>query len=937
MRETKPIFDILVAGDAGSDFDIYLHSGADNPPPGTRTTMRHSLGGAGLVQRMLAAWVKENMAFVPVAEKALAVAKQELSESELKAKIEINQLEKAPQVSLIKTAHISSNLVAPPTFGVWRPCPLGERFADKGDKTKIWRVGRSIGSGVCDASFVFPKPEGPAPIPDGYNPGVLVLVDHANCYRHPHGETLPHEPFWMRPDATVVWKMAPPFCRGELWWRGVCAGVPARSVVLLSLSRLRTEAVRVSCRVSWERTALEIARELEFNPTLADLRSCRDVVVTIHGEGAVWRSRTTDASNDATYRLIFDPVHMEGEWAQEHHIDGDVYGSACAMSAALAAQLALGQDRIMAIAAAIPRGLLAMRLLHVLGHGPVDATENNTEPGIPSARMARVLRNDPSAFDGLKRDVFGNFGDVEIPAQRIREPDSCWRIAACGSQGSPLHGLARRFALTGKRELRAIPHACFGELLTADRSEIEALRNFKTLIRTYKAGKDTKPLSLAVFGPPGAGKSFGIEQIAGQVLGDEGKICKFNLSQFDEADLAGALHQVRDEVLRGKLPVVFWDEFDSDQYKWLKLLLAPMNDGVFQEGQITHPLGRCIFVFAGGTSDDAEHFGPKPPTEGTLTPEQTADWNNFKLAKGPDFMSRLHGTLNILGPNQQIKRDWNGGQDPNPDDVSYPLRRALLLRAKLKLKPDQRLEMDPGLLSALLETPRYTNGSRSFEKIVLAIRGNAAGRTRYLPSDLPSDAVLAMNVDDIRDSKGKIRQKGAAAFKAILTHDAEFQCLAEKLAPAIHLSYIPLAERENPNNTPYPNLPPEQKADNTAAAMRIPWLLGLAGLQIVQTPDSGDILTDEQVLEILSEPNTLEMLAEEEHDMWVMLKKANGWILGERKDAIHSHNLLIPYAELKEPQKKKDRNNVQKIPEQVSLAGFSIIRKKGPMYHVSEK
>jgi len=119
--------------------------------------------------------------------------------------------------------------------------------------------------------------------------------------------------------------------------------------------------------------------------------------------------------------------------------------------------------------------------------------------------------------------------------------------------------------------------------------------------------------------------------------------------------------------------------------------------------------------------------------------------------------------------------------------------------------------------------------------------------------------------------------------------------------------------------------------------MRIPWLLGLAGLQIVQTPDSGDILTDEQVLEILSEPNTLEMLAEEEHDMWVMLKKANGWILGERKDAIHSHNLLIPYAELKEPQKKKDRNNVQKIPEQVSLAGFSIIRKKGPMYHVSEK
>jgi len=875
---------ILVTGDAGPDFDIYLHSDADNPPPGTRTAMRRSLGGAGLVQRLLEAWA--------AGESGTASGCHQL-----------------PPLQ-----------VAPPTFGVWHPCALGKDFADKGENQKSWRVRRSIGSGVCDADFDLPQPDAPAPLPADYNPDVVVLVDHANICRHPHGEILPHEQFWTQPNTTVVWKMSPPFCRGELWWRGVSAGVPARSIVLLSLTHLRTEPVRVSLRVSWERTALEIARELDYNPALADLRSCRDVVVTIHGEGAVWRTWKSDNRNEAEYRLIFDPAHMEGEWSQERGLVGDAYGYASVMTASLAAQLAKGGDRQTAIADALPPGLLATRLLHVLGHGPAD---EKSPPEFPAARLARALCDDPTAFGGLNRHPFGDFGSVEIPATKIAKPDSGWRIAATGSQGIPLHGLARRFALFGERELRTIPHARFGALLTADRREIEALRNFKTLIQTYKHGKETKPLSLAVFGPPGAGKSFGVKQIARQVLGSECEILEFNLSQFDEEELAGAFHQVRDCSLRGKMPLVFWDEFDSSEYIWLRHLLAPMNDGVFQEGQITHPLGRCIFVFAGGTCHDFRHFGPDDTANG----EAHKEW---RLLKGPDFKSRLHGTLDILGPNPCQIRDNAGTAPDDSEDVGFPLRRAILLRAALKLKPADRLEIDPGLLSALLETPRYTNGSRSFEKICLALHANAAGRARYLPSDLPNDAVLAMNVDDGRDEERGRVSAGVEAFKAILTRDHAFQRLAEKLAPAIHLSYIPLTERDNPNNKPYEELPPEQKADNIASALRIPWLLSLVGLELIENPGVNNALTDEEVLAILSEPHALDTLAEEEHDLWVVIKQANGWTQGLRKDDIHSHNLLVPYATLDELQKAKDRNNVLKIPEQARLAGFSIVRKRIP-------
>ena len=170
-----------------------------------------------------------------------------------------------------------------------------------------------------------------------------------------------------------------------------------------------------------------------------------------------------------------------------------------------------------------------------------------------------------------------------------------------------------RVALLGTAALDNVPHARFGRLFTADRDEIEALRNLKRLMEAYADAEDeTRPLSLAVFGPPGAGKSFGIKQIAETVIEERRRaVLEFNLSQFDDpADLIGAFHQVRDRVLDGKLPLVFWDEFDSQDYRWLQFLLAPMQDGRFQEGQITHPIGRCVFVFAGATSYTCENFGP---------------------------------------------------------------------------------------------------------------------------------------------------------------------------------------------------------------------------------------------------------------------------------------------------------------------------------------
>ena len=159
--------------------------------------------------------------------------------------------------------------------------------------------------------------------------------------------------------------------------------------------------------------------------------------------------------------------------------------------------------------------------------------------------------------------------------------------------------------------MKGIPLGKFGKLLTVDRREIESLRAIRLLVDEYWNGSPkSRPLNIAVFGAPGAGKSFGIEQVAISILPNTIEKITFNLSQLSSPDaLIGAFHQVRDIGLAGKLPLVFWDEFDTTlggrdgELGWLRYFLAPMQDGKFQHGQVTHPIGPAVFVFAGSTAE----------------------------------------------------------------------------------------------------------------------------------------------------------------------------------------------------------------------------------------------------------------------------------------------------------------------------------------------
>jgi hypothetical protein len=386
--------------------------------------------------------------------------------------------------------------------------------------------------------------------------------------------------------------------------------------------------------------------------------------------------------------------------------------------------LGLTDEGELALIEAVKRGLAGARAAHLGGFVVERGREVSAEP-FPVAAVAAALADDAPAFASV---VYRPAAGASILAQTYSE--------------QALAGVAAETALTGTSGLPpGIPVESIGSWASVDRLEIESLRSVRNIMQEYVEQRlhgdhGRQPLSVAVFGPPGAGKTFAVRQLATVLLPEQPRTLEFNLSQLrSEGDLHAALHNVRDVALEGDLPLVFWDEFDApcqgEAYGWLQHFLAPMEDGRFRDHSGFHPVGPAIFVFAGGTAARFAEFAAY------------ADERAERAAKKPDFISRLGGYVDVTGPNPQ-----------DPADVAWPLRRALLLRSLIARRAPQmmtpgpvctRLDIDEGVLRAFLFVGEYIHGARSMAAIV---RMSAlSGKPRFERASLPARQQLGLHVD----------------------------------------------------------------------------------------------------------------------------------------------------------------------------------------------
>ncbi|KAF7878963.1 hypothetical protein EAF04_000166 [Stromatinia cepivora] len=495
-------------------------------------------------------------------------------------------------------------------------------------------------------------------------------------------------------------------------------------VVVVDADDLRAEGIQISRYLSWEKTMEDFKEHFVKTFGSQSLQSSVHLLVRCGYEGVFyWRETEVD--------LYLIPSKAEGDLIRS--CDGPILGLETAFIAGLTAALAAS----------------SLSSSEVLSH---ESSTNSIKEGVKKA----ISWSHHFASIGFRKD---NGGNIDYPSANdiSNSRQTLFTIISVNfkTSASPPASIfatdyspakvAHKIVVKGSEEILSIvPTARFGALVTADRVEIECFRATGRVIDEYLHSARIKPLSIGVFGPPGSGKSFGVRQVVQTVAKDFRQPIEeleVNLSQFLEySDLVAIFHTIRDITLRGKIPIVLFDEFDTsfkgNTLGWLKYFLAPMQDGNFLDNGQVRPLGRGIFIFIGGTSNTFRNF-----TRDIEAPAQTKDleaqaqYQQARAAKKPDFVSRLSGYIDIRGPNV------NG-----TGDTMYPVRRAILLHALLgKIMGKDNININEGVLRALLEVPKFHHGARSIEIILQMSSLN--GYDKFMAAALPSDDQLSMHVD----------------------------------------------------------------------------------------------------------------------------------------------------------------------------------------------
>ena len=498
-------------------------------------------------------------------------------------------------------------------------------------------------------------------------------------------------------------------------------------IIVIRGDTLRTQGAKISRSLSWEQTANDAIWQCSQNKELRDhLLFARLLIIPFGFEGAV----VLDTYNDKDYSIPWQKTlwflsgKMEGDIKTEH--PGFVPEAFERFIFGIVNMLCKNENDKIGVLKTKMGDLLTDAVdTHVLGYFYTPGHRLQLNSGLKTGAQEQAsVEHQNSAEFAL---TGFNFTAIDIP-----DRDRDWRIAdnwilspAKSFNDDFLFDIINKGADLSKFECPALQ---IGDLIAIDRTEIESFSYIRNILRDYLSTENPgKPLCIAVFGQPGSGKSFGVKAIAKSLAADRINFLEYNLSQFGDVQLSSlfdAFHDIQDEVLKGKTPIVFFDEFDTAESGWLKCFLMPMEDGFYSEHGVQHPLGKCVFVFAGGINHTYAEFASK-----VRKPD---------VMKVTDFLSRLKGFIDI--PNIDM-----------PDEVDYvsrkriEFRRAIMLPGMLKNTGNKGVVLSQDVMSALLKTDRYKHGARSMQAIIGMSQTSPGNRLEI--SDLPPDEQWELHAD----------------------------------------------------------------------------------------------------------------------------------------------------------------------------------------------
>lgn len=707
--------------------------------------------------------------------------------------------------------------------------------------------------------------------------------------------------------------------------------------LVVTADTLRERGAVISRGLSWDKTIEDLIEAFAPQGPLHDIASFARVVVRFGLSGVAVLSRSPgdlqmrQNSNKLwnsvrLVRFIYDPKQHEGLFTEPYDSKGGVSGASTVLAAALVRHIA--DPAVFPLHAACTRALATARRQLETGAGDIEhGLDLDTFNDVVEPDLAEDGKNEKAeafrcAFPLLNEEGTGETYGYNAP--RVSKDGDRSRILrdVAGAQAEAVAALATEVVLWGAaKALADIPKVKYGHYLSVDRDEIERINAFRRVVLAYHDNpEDKNPLSIAVFGPPGSGKSFAIKQVMGDIFGKDHEATTFNMSQLRDMDeLNAALHQVHDETVRGGIPLIFFDEFDANagdkELGWLKHFLAPMQDAEFWDGQALHPLGKAIFVFAGGTS---RNFGEFSQKKGKKSRNKKVDYSEAqKKAKVPDFISRLRGYIDVKGPNVVPGRDKDIG--------THYIRRAIMLRFQLEqFCPriiDRRTDyasVGLDVIRAFLFADEYKHGARSISALISTSR--LGRQNRFTLSCLPSRDVMNLHV-----SEDFLPPPRPELYDADLVEDLSRACHEAWAAAKRRKNYVYGEERnDDPNQgdlthprlLPYEELSEAWKEDNRKPSRLFLVKAEIAGYHLKHAGKQAKLFRPGRKMHMA------------EHDFWVRSHLIKGIEYATKtNDDLFMHRSMQPFNSLSKDDSELDQAIVDSWPEVLKARGYRLVKK----------
>lgn len=511
--------------------------------------------------------------------------------------------------------------------------------------------------------------------------------------------------------------------------------------IILNIDILRRIGIEIDKNIPWDRLLFKMISKIiekELKPRFGDLKK-----LTIYFKGA--GVLVLDSLNIDTLSLFYDPRETENSWYLNR--PGKIHGDLDIIASSL---LLTDTNKDITQQEALKIALTIIREKHMEGRGEYKGEEESRKWGYNQNRELEIIKNHFKSRNIVESEKYNFYSTIPYSQYLLKnsKQNISYSIfeSLIGSSYEKIIQKGLQIIVNGhKNELKGLPFIKYDKYITYDFREINDLNKIETLLIDYiKQEKDRHPIAFTVFGSPGTGKSFVIQELAKHISSDRFEILQYNLSQLPEKRfIIPIFHAIRDVSIKKRIPLVIFDEFDTDKLSWLKMFLSPIQDAEFSDRGDTFSFGKSVFFFCGSCYSSFEEFSSK------ILHDQSID-------KGSDFLSRISAYLNVMGINQEksIISTENIQKYNDPfSNYLYIIRRAVVLRSLIEKNWSNLINIDTkkanislSIIQGFLRADEFYFGIRSMETILKI--SNIKESNDFGKSELPPVHFIRPNVSD---------------------------------------------------------------------------------------------------------------------------------------------------------------------------------------------